>query len=139
MASSASLSWSPPPPVLEADEPTLASTDTRSSAGDRPPLLGHPDEVPPHLRLQLRPLLLGALALAGDHGLGPLEEAGPLRPVDPQQLADDLQGEGDGQRLHDVDRLAASMGSISALALAVTPASIRRTIEGLKPGWTSRR
>ena len=31
------------------------------------------------------------------------------------------------------------IGSISALALAVTPSSMRRTIDGLNPGWTSRR
>ncbi len=32
-----------------------------------------------------------------------------------------------------------SMREISAVAFAVTPSSIRRTIDGLKPGCTSRR
>ena len=59
MASSASLSSSPPP---AGSCPTVASTETRSSAGARPPLLGHADQVLPHLELQLRPLLLGPFA-----------------------------------------------------------------------------
>ncbi len=31
------------------------------------------------------------------------------------------------------------IGSKSAVAFAVTPASMSRTIDGLNPGWTSRR
>ena len=70
-----------------------------------PARVGHADQVLPHLALQTRAHLGGVVALAGDDRLGPLVEAGPLLPVDAQQLTDDLEWEGDGERRHDIDRL----------------------------------
>ena len=66
------------------------------------PGLGLSHQVGHHLRLQRLAFVVGKVEGARDHSLRPQVEAGPLVVGDPEQLGDDLQREGHGDRRHHV-------------------------------------
>ena len=95
---------------FSGSDPTLASTDTRSSAGAARRSSATPTRYPHISACKLRPLLLGSLALPGITASDHSKKRGHCDPSTPEQLADHLQGERDGERLHHVDRLTALDG-----------------------------
>ncbi len=147
MASSASLScrsprrelapspsWSLPSPA-----PALASTDTRSLAGSArrssaTPIRYCHISICKSARSSSECSLAPGIA-ASDHS----KKRGHWAPSTP--ISSQMTCIGSGTESDETMSIASPpwMRSTSALAFDVTPASIRRTIEGLKPGWTNRR
>ena len=121
------------------ETPTLASTDTKSSAGDSRRSSATPIRYS-HISICRSPRSSSDRSLspgitASDHS----KKRGHCEPSTPRSSQITCSGNGMDSACTTSIASPLWMGSMSARAFAVTPASISRTIDGLNPGWTSRR
>ena len=136
MASSASLSCSPPPP---GSDPTVARTETRSSAGAcrrssaTPIRYSHISTCSAARCSSVCSVSPGITA--SDHS----KKRGHCEPSTPSSSQITCSGNGMDRSCTTSSAAPDWMAEVSSAAFAVTPASISRTIDGLKPGCTIRR